>query len=282
MMHFRGREEDAIGWTERAEAAADVERDEESLLMARWIRALSFGARGRYREAWGTLDSIARIGCGEETFWHARVPNTYGALLADVAQYERALERDLESLERVRQSSARPVREAEVHTLLNLATDYLGLGRVGEARANVEGARRQIPEVEYARFRWLARLHFIDAEIAVVQGDVQRARGAAGSCLVLAAEYGLPKYEVRGRIAMAKALAAEGGGAAARKQARAAGRLADSHGFPALSWLAWRTASQAGGGADDKRRVEAAVAQVAAGLDEPTRADFLRVAGIRG
>jgi tetratricopeptide (TPR) repeat protein len=283
MMHFRGREDDALAWTERSEAAADVERDEESVLMARWVRALALAARGRYREAWAALDSIARIGSGEETFWHARVPNTYGAILADVGQYERALERDLESLERVRHFTARPVREVEVQTLLNLAADYLGLGRAGEARANVEAVRRQITEVEYARFRWLARLHFLDAEVAVAEGQAQRARGAADSCLVLAAEYGLPKYEVRGRIAMAKAIAAVGDRAAARKQARAAARLADKVGFAALAALAWRTAFEAGGGgADDKRRAEAAVAQAAAGLDEPMRADFLRAARIGG
>jgi tetratricopeptide (TPR) repeat protein len=281
MMHFRGREDDALAWTERTEVAAHVERDEESVLMARWIRALSLAARGRYREAWAALDSIARIGSGEETFWHARVPNTYGAILAEIGQYERALERDLESLERVRHFTARPVREVEVHTLLNLAADYSGLGRVGEARANVEAVRRQIPEVEYARFRWLARLHFLDAQVAVAEGQIPRARGAADSCLVLAAEYGLPKYEVRGRIAMAQALAAEGDRAAARKQARAAGRLADKMRFPALAGLAWRTAFEAGGGADDKRRAEAAVAEAAAGLDEAIRADFLRAARVR-
>src|SRR5262249_36921888 len=137
MLHFRGREEDAIATSDRAEAAAVAQNDEETVLMARWTRALALAARGRYRDAWLMLESIATVGRGEETFWHARVPNTYGSILAEVCLYERALERDLESLEVARHLAARPVREAEVHSRLNLVADRTGLGRLTEARADV-------------------------------------------------------------------------------------------------------------------------------------------------
>ena len=129
---------------------------------------------------------------------------------------------DTDSVELRARCIARPVREAEVHALLNLATDRLGLGRLKEARADLEQVRRQISEIEYARFRWLARLHAIDAEIALAEGNPAHASGAADSCLGLAAEYGMPKYEIRGRIAKARALAREGRLAPARKQARGA------------------------------------------------------------
>jgi hypothetical protein len=119
-------------------------------------------------------------------------------------------------------------------------------------------------------------MHFLDAQIAAAEGEPQRARGAADSCLVLAAEYGLPKYEARGRLAMAVALAAEGQTAAARKSARTAARLAEQLGFPALAWRAWRTAFEAAGSADDRRGAESAVEELAAGLDEPLRSEFLR------
>lgn len=281
MLHHRAREDEAITWTERAESAALAQSDEESLLMARWVRALSLAARARYREARAMLDSIASIGRAEETFWHARVPNTYGAILADTCQYERALERDLESLERVRHDAARPVREVEVHTLLNLADDLLGLGRVKEARERLEAVRRQISDVEYARFRWVSRLHCLDAHLAVVEGDAGRARAAADAALVLAGEYRLPKYEARGRVAMAAASLADGRPAPARKLARAAARVADQAGLPGVSWRAWRLAWKAGGSADDRRRARAAVEQAAAGLEEAARADFVRAAGVR-
>jgi tetratricopeptide (TPR) repeat protein len=278
MLHFRGRDREAHDWADRAEKAAMAQSDEESLLMASWVRALSLAARGRSAAAWSVLDSIARIGRGEETFWHARVPNTYGAILADLGLYARALERDAESLETARRYTARPLQEVAVQTALNLATDHLGLGHVGEARAGVESVRRQIADVEYARFRWLARMHFLDSQVAVAEGDPARARGAADSCLTMAAEYGLPKYEARGRLATAMAFAAEGHPAAARKHARSAARMADRSELPALAWRAWRTAFEASGSADDRRGAEAAVEALAAGLEEPMRSDFLRAA----
>ncbi len=282
MHHHRGQEIEAEAWGDRAATAAVAQSDEESLLMARWVRSLALVSRGRYAAAWAELDAMARVGRGEETFFRARIPNTYGAILADVGQYARALERDLESLEEARHFTARPVREVEINTLLNLVADYLGLGRVGEARAHVEAVRRQSGVIEYARFRWLARMHFLDVYVALAEGDAQRARGAADSCLVLAQQYGLPKYEVRGRLAIAAALAAEGQRAAARKSAHQAGRMAESAGFPALAWRAWRAALEAGGGAEDRKHVEQAVETLADGLDEPLRADFLRVARLAG
>jgi tetratricopeptide (TPR) repeat protein len=226
MLRHRGRDTEAIDWTSRAEAAALTEHDEETLLMARWVRALALTDLGRHREAWQTLDSIAEIGKGEEVFWHARVPNTYGSILADLGLFDRALDRDLESLEVASSSTAMPIREAELQTLLNLAADYLGLGRAPEAHARLEAVRRQADEVEYGRFRWLNRLHFLDAEVALVEGDAERGRVAADRCLELAATYGQAKYEVRGKIARARALAALDARPTALLEARAAGRQA--------------------------------------------------------
>jgi DNA-binding SARP family transcriptional activator len=282
MLRFRGRDDEAIAACDRAQAAAADQRDEESMLMAHWVRALALAGRARYREAWASLDAIATIGHGEETFWHARVPNTYGFLLADVCLYQRALERDLESFERARLFTARPLREVQVHTLLNLATDRLGLGRLKEARADVEAVRAQVADVEYARFRWLARMHAIDAELAAAENDAARARGAADSCLALADKYGMSKYAVRGRLAMACALAADGDRAGARKHARAAAKLAEETGAISLAWRGWRAAHENDGSADDRRRAETAVMTVASGLDDAMRADFLRAAGRSG
>lgn len=281
MLHHRGREQEAKEWLDRAEIAAVEQQDEETLLMTRWVRALAFAARAHYREAFRELDSIAEIGRGEETFWHARVPNTYGALFGDLCQYQRALERDLESLEMARRSSARPVREVEMQTLLNLAADRIGLGRLKEARNDIETVRRQIADVEYARFRYVARMHYLDGELAIAEGDGQRAQVAADSCLTVARQYGLPKYEIRGRLAMGGALILTSDLVGARRHARAAARLADEGGFLPLSWRAWWGAYRAGGGAEDRRRAEKAVAEVANRLEEPLRNDFLRSVPVR-
>lgn len=275
-LHHRGDETASLVWSERAEAAATAQLAEESLLMSRWVRSLALTAVGRYREAWAALNSVAAIGCGEETFWHARVPNTYGAILAELCLYDRALERDLESLEVARKILARPVREAEMQTLLNAASDRVGLGLFDAARADLETVRGQVAEIEYARFRWVTRLHAVDAELAIAERVYERALASADSCLILARKHGQSKYEIRGRIANARALAGLGKTAAAVREARTAGALADKGGFVGLSWRGWWAAYEISNAVSDLGRAQKAVSRAAEQLDEPLRAAFLR------
>lgn len=281
MTHFGGEEDEAIAWSERAEREGSAQLVEDAVLMARWVRALACLSLARHAEAWAALDSIGKVGRGEETFWHARVPNTYGAILADVCLYDRALERDLEGLEVARRLVARPVREAELHTLLNTAADRIGLGRLDEARADLDAVRRQVMEVEYARFRWLARLHWLDAELAFAEGDVARALGAAEACLALGERHRQPRYEVRARTVTARALRASGKRALARRQAREAARLADERGFVGLSWRAWWAAFEASADSADRDRAERAVQKVAACLPDALRDAFLASVPVR-
>jgi tetratricopeptide (TPR) repeat protein len=274
-LRFQGHDEQALAQCARAEQEAHAQHDEETLLMARWVRALALSALGRYRQAWHALDTIAEVGRGEEVFWHARVPNTYGAILSEVCLFGRALDRDQQSLEVARSSRATRVREAELHTRLNLATDHLGLGEPRKARAQLEEVRRQVAQVDYARFRWLARLHAIDAEIALAEDDPERARLAAESCLLLAAKHGQRRYDVRGHLVMGRALGMLGRTAAGRREARAAGKQAEAMGYPGLAWRAWWAAWELRGGPDDRKRAQSAVLRAAAGLDDPLRQEFL-------
>lgn len=276
VMHHWAREAEALTWSQRAEALALDHQDEETLVMSRWVRALSCAALGRYRDAWLALDSIGTIGHGEEVFWHARVPNTYGSILAELCLYEQAMERDCESLDVARSSVLKVVREAELQTVLNVAADQLGLGQPGEAAVNLDFVRTQVELVEDARFRYLSRLHFLDARVALALGEPERALDAANECLVMAERHGLPKYEVRGRLVLACALAGTGEGSLGRNEARRAAGLADRLGDVGLSWRAWWTAYDLTGSALDRRRAQAGVRRVAAGLAEPQRAEFLR------
>jgi DNA-binding SARP family transcriptional activator/tetratricopeptide (TPR) repeat protein len=277
-LHFRGREEEALEWCARAETVAPAQGDEDALIQARWVRALALITLGRWSAAWRALDAIAEVGQGEEAFWHARLPNTYGAILAEVGEHARALEHDLESLQATRSRRGQPFREAEMHTLINTAERRLALGRVAEARADLETVRRQVAAIEYARFRWLARFHAVDSAVALAEEDAERARSAADATLGLAEQHGMPKYEVRGRIALARVLAQRGTArrAAARKQAVAAARRASDLGYVPLEMHALRVAEDLGvDGA--KRRADAAARAVAAGLDDPLRTNFLRM-----
>lgn len=274
-LHHQGREADALAWTERAETAALEQHDEEALLAARWIRALACLALGRSHDAMVALDACAAVGRGEEVFWHARIPNTYGSILADLCLYGPALERDLESLEATGTAPGGALREAEFQTRLNLAVDHLGLGNLDAAAAELGAVRAGADEVVYARFRWLARLHALEADLAVATGAVDEALTAAQACLAVAAEHGQAKYEVRGRLALARAHLAAGEVGPARQAAVEAALAADQRGFGALAWRCWWAAHQAGAGPDARRNAQAAVLGLAAGLDQQQRTAFL-------
>lgn len=274
-LHHQGRESDALAWADRAEATAAEQHDEETLLVARWVRALACAALGRARDAWASLDACAAVGRGEEVFWHARIPNTYGSILSDACLYAEALERDQESLEVAGSSPAGPVREAEFQTRLNLATDHLGLGDVAAATDQLAVVRAGAADVVYARFRWLARLRFLEAELAAATGKPDEAMEAAHACLALAAEHGQPKYEVRGRLALARAHLAAGEGEDARQAALTAARGAETLGFPTLAWCCWWAAHEAGAGSRARRNAQTWVRRAADGLDEPMRGRFL-------
>ncbi len=282
VMHHWARDAESIAWSERSEAAALEQRDEETLVMSRWVRALSCAALGRYQDSWSALDSIGRIGHGEEVFWHARVPNTYGSILSDLCLYEQALERDTESLEAARSSVLSVVREAELQTVLNVATDQLGLGRVNEARESLELVRKRVDQVEDARFRYLSRLHFLDAQVSLAEGDPENALAAAGQCLDMARRHDLPKYEVRGRLARGRGLAELGDASGGLVEVRKAAGLADRLGYAGLSWPAWSTAFTLSGDVADRRKAQAGVAQVADELGDPLLTQFLGAVPVEG
>jgi len=276
VMHHWAREVESLAWSQRAETAALEQQDEETLVMTRWARALSSAALSRYHDAWLALDSIGEIGHGEEVFWHARVPNTYGSILSDLCLYRRALDRDTESLEVARSSVLKVVREAELQTLLNVATDHLGLGEVGDAEACLQMVRKEVHDVEDARFRYLSRLHFLDAEVALACGEPERAATAATHCLGLARRHVLPKYEIRGRMVLGSALAGLDDRRRGVAEARRAARLADRLGYPGLSWRAWWATFGLSGASADRRRAQAGVRRAADGAFDPLRSEFLR------
>jgi DNA-binding SARP family transcriptional activator len=274
-LHHQGREAVALEWADRAEAAAVDQHDEETLLLARWVRALAAAALGRPAAALAALDACGTVGRGEEVFWHARIPNTYGSVYADLCQFDAALERDLESLAVTAASAAGPVREAEFQTRLNLAADHLGLGDPAAAAEQLALVRAGADEVVYARFRWLPRLHALSAELAAGTGDANAAMEAAQACLELAAEPAQPKYEIRGRLAVAAAHLAAGEHEPAVLAAVGAAREAERLGFASLAWRGWWLADRAGGGPDARRSAQHWVRRVAGGLDGTLRARFL-------
>ncbi|HSI93753.1 MAG TPA: hypothetical protein VK925_09650, partial [Jiangellaceae bacterium] len=157
----------------------------------------------------------------------------------------------------------------------NLATDHLGRGDPAAAAEQLAVVRAGAEEVVYARFRWLPRMHYVAPELSAIGGDPKAAIEAAEARLGLAAEHVQPKYEIRGRLALAAAHLAAGVDEPARTAALAAASQAERLGFPALAWRSWWAAARAGAGAGARSRAQSWVIQAADGLDEPLRTRFL-------
>lgn len=274
--HQRGDELAALEALHQGEELALQQRDEITLIFVRWVRATALANLGRYGEAFAALASAESSGRGEEVFARSRIPNTYGACYADLELWDEARERDLESLDEIQSMGGAGVQEPRIHTLLNLAEDHLALGEPDRAVGFVRQVEALVPHVEYARFRYLNRLHYVHALLALAQEDPVAAVEAAGACLGQAAAYAAPKYEVRGRLIRGRALAQLGQTRDAERELIAAAELAECLGYPTWTRRAWDALANVTESPRAERRARVAARTIADGLDTELRERFLR------
>jgi DNA-binding SARP family transcriptional activator/tetratricopeptide (TPR) repeat protein len=271
IQHQTGRERAALESLERCRQLALSQHDERTLVFERVVRAWALGALGGYGDALAALDDIRQIGRGEEAVVRSRVPNTRASLLSDLGLVEMAVDADEESLEIARRDGGAGVLEPQIHTLLNLATDHLHLGDPDRAVACVAEAEALSVDAEYARFRYLNRLHWVRGLIALEGGDVDGALDAADRTGAMADSYRAPRYEVRARLLRGTALSRRGEADAALGELRAGARVAEHHGFAALAERAHRLAADLTGSGHHARRADRWRARIASSVDGPLR-----------
>ncbi len=272
IQHQRGREVDAIATLERCRDLALVEHDERALVFERVVRAWALGALGRYGEALSALDDVSTIGRGEESVVRGRVPNTRASLLFDLGLIEMALDADEESLEITQGQDGAGAAEPQIQTLLNLATDHLRLGDPDRAASYLGQVDALAIDAEYARFRYLNRLHWVRGLLHLEADDVDAALGAADDVRSMAERHGAPKYLVRASLLRGMALSHRPDTRdAALTDLRAAARLAEDHGFAALAEHAHRSAAASEGGGRHARRADEWRARMASSVGGPLR-----------
>ncbi|MEW6154782.1 MAG: BTAD domain-containing putative transcriptional regulator [Actinomycetota bacterium] len=273
--HQRGEEPGALEALDWCRALATDQHDERALVFERVVRAWALGALGRYGEALAALDDVGSVGRGEEAVVRARVPNTRASLLFDLGLVEMALDADEESLEIACDQGGPAALEPRVHTLLNLAADHLRLGDPGRAATRLAEAEALVPEAEYARFRYLNRLHWARGLLALAGDDIETALAAAAETATMADRYGAPKYRARAHLlrgeALARLPAGARAGAEARSELRAGIRVAEGHGFAALAEHGHRLAAAATASAHHERRASQWRARMVASVDGPLR-----------
>lgn len=278
IQHQRGDEPAALTTLDRCRKLAIDQHDERTLVFERVVRAWALGALGRYGGALAALDDVAAIGRGEEAVVRSRVPNTRASFLFDLGLVELALDADEESLEITRGQGSGGFLEPQVHTLLNLATDHLHLGDPDRAAACLAEVEQLSVEAEYARFRYLNRLHWVRGLLALHAGDVDAALGEAATVVEMADRYRAPKYHVRAHLLRGAALARRGRSSeadAAVSSVRAGVRIAEVHGFAALAEQGHRRLARLTGSSHHARRADKIRAQIVASVDG-TLSDRLR------
>lgn len=167
--------------------------------------------------------------------FRSRVPNTYGAILADLTMFDEALDRDLYSVELAR-SPAIPLRHVELEALMNVVVDHLGLGHLDEARTQLEALRARAGEGEQGRFRRITKLAWLDAELALAEGDAATAHDVGDAAAANAESSHMSKYAIRAALTRARALTELGERRDAVRDARSAAARADERGLATLAW----------------------------------------------
>ena len=268
VQHQTGLEHEALANLDWCRELASTQHDERTLVFERVVRSWALGALGRYGEALAALDDIRNIGRGEEAVVRMRVPNTRASFLFDLGLVEDALDADEESLEITRTQSGAAVLEPQIHTLLNLATDHLHLGDPDRAERCLTEAEVLSVDAEYAKFRYLNRMHWVRGLLALETGDIDGALASAAEVASMADRYRAPRYVVRARLLRGMALSRRRREQeAAVTELRAAARVAEHHEFAALAERAHRLAADLAGSAHHARKADHWSARIASSIE---------------
>ena len=222
---------------------------EESLELARANHdALSFGVAcfrlglargeiGRYEAAREVvqlgLDNAAESG---ERRNLAKLLNTMGWLHDELGDVKTARQWDQRALQAARHGHDVWVMEAELYSLLNLATGALHVGEIEAAEAYLGEIEPLLDRSQYARFRYLNRYQLARAETALARQANAEARRWAEEARALATAKGIPKNVAKSWLVEGRALLAAGSSADAVDRLRHGVALADALAHGSLRW----------------------------------------------
>ena len=255
---WRGDFHTAIPLSLRAEESARENRDGLSELVALAFRCLALIGLGEYKPAVAVIDEGLIMAQEREATWlGGRLTNSLGWLHQELGDFRRAAELDRESQEvgnRIKNTNV------EVSALINVGYDHFHLGETDKALAVLEDSLIRVEKLGFGAHRWRWGMHLATciAEIALAQGQPDRALAQLEKVLATAQRTGSQKYLgkahlIRGRIAAAARDWARG--EADLRQALAFARKIE---YPNLIWPAAHSlAATLAAGAEAKRTMRA-------------------------
>ena len=241
---FHGKPAAAVGVLEQAVVLAQSQGRSAEMAAAGWLLGVALGAGGRYGGALTVLAPLVDAGRSPEAPAERRLFAALSA--ATIASVHRQLGRhavarasDLEAL-----TLSDGTGEAGFDAVVGLASDAVGLDEPDEASARLEQARALIPARSDEWWRQRVRLGWAEAEVQLLDGQVDDAVDTALQAVERAEHARAPRHVAKGLLILG--IAQVSGGSAsgpghdgdAATTLRRAATLAESLGTVPLVWPA--------------------------------------------
>jgi class 3 adenylate cyclase/tetratricopeptide (TPR) repeat protein len=238
----------ALGHVLSGEYEAGINEAQESAEIAREIgnqfllvstfhwTLLGHAGRGEYDEALKAAANLSK-GANEIGSKHmiAMVPNHYGWLYNELYNFKKAAIHDKDGIDI---SQRLDDRECEIFSLLNLVSDYIGLGDYDMAQHYLDDVQEKRGLKWYKTREWRYGMHFSRymSELFRLKGDYVKAMEYAEDTLTQGQHRAAKKYiamgwKLKGDVFMAMEKIEE-----AAKCFEKARDLADQMGYPPLMW----------------------------------------------
>jgi len=272
---------------EAAGLAAEI-RDGFYLPLALFYLGLTRANRGRLSDAMASLDEALDLAKrNNNAVALSRVPNGCGWVWREIGNLGKAIQFNDGSAELSHRLRA---AEAESNALINLVYDYLLAGEPGKAAGALERVRPLYERERWNKWRFYEIRHqAAEAELRLVEGDLDRSGEHARVLLDNARKYGVPKYVATAQRLLGEIAALKGDHNTAEEELTRSLEPFASHPMPLIEWrhhaaLARLLASRRRPAAALKSfsHAEELVQGLAASINDPTLRDmFLQTRSVR-
>lgn len=279
---FHGKPTAAVPPLRRAVGLAGEQGRVAEECAAGWLLGVALGAGGSWGEALDRLAPLADRGAEpgaqvEVALFGSLAASTTASIHRQLGRHAHARSHDQAALE-IAGSSA----EAQFDAELGLASDAVGLDDVDEASARLEAARALLPERDGEWWRQRVRLGWAEAEVALLDGDAERAVTRVRAAVERAEQARAPRHVAKGLLIQGIAELSDAGPGVAAGSLRRAATLAEQLGALPLLWpsraLLGAVLAEEGDGTESERSLvvaRTAVRAVSADLPDDLRTGWL-------
>ena len=241
---FHGKPAAAVGVLEQAVVLAQSQGRQAEMAAAGWLLGVALGAGGRYGGALTVLSPLVDAGRAPEApperkLFAALSAATIASVHRQLGRHAVARASDLEAL-----ALTDDTGEAAFDALVGLASDAVGLDEPEEASARLEQARALVPERSDEWWRQRVRLGWAQAEVQLLEGEVDAAVDTALQAVERAEQARAPRHVAKGLLILGIAQVSGGTSSNPEQESnpavtlRRAATLAESLGTVPLVWPA--------------------------------------------